>query len=428
MNSIRNGTVWNLIGNVLPMLVGVVCIPFLVKHIGVESFGVLTLIWTLIGYFSIFDFGIGRALTFSVSNMKFDLDPNNLYRSINSGLKLLLITGLVGGAILALISKKLGYSWLNTNISLRNETFYAIFIASLAIPFTTYTSGIKGVLEGFEEFRVVNILKLLLGILNFTLPVFCVLLIGNSLIYIVLSLVITRVLILILYFIYLNKKVTLSAIFFRKSSTEKIDSKILHFGAWMTLSNIVSPLMVIADRFFISYVLGASVVAYYTIPFDLVIRFLILPASLTSVLFPRFSSLIQNDKDATIDLYKKSLKNVFVIMLILTILTILFSHFGLKIWINEDIANKSYKLLIILSIGVLFNSLAQIPYSLIQAAGNVKLTSLLHVSEFIIYTLLLIILVKLFGLIGASVAFVLRTIIDFLALSYISKKTLKVND
>lgn len=427
MNSIKKGTIWNLIGNVLPLLVGVLCIPYLVKHIGLESFGVLTLIWTLIGYFSIFDFGIGRALTFSVSNMKLDIDTQNLFRSVNSGLKLLLITGLIGGLILGILSKKLGYSWLNTNLNLRSETFYSILIASLAIPFTTYTSGIKGILEGYEDFKIVNILKLLLGVLNFILPVFCVLFIGNSLIYIVISLVITRILILVLHIVYLDKRIKICKIIFSKNLNKKIDNKILQFGAWMTLSNIISPLMVNADRFFISYVLGASVVAYYTIPFDIVIRFLILPASLTSVLFPRFTSLLHTNMKETINLYKKSLFTIFKLMIVLTILIIIFSYLGLKIWINQEVALRSYKLLIILSIGVFFNSLAQIPHSLIQAAGKVKLTSLLHVLEFIIYIILLIILLKNFGLIGASIAFVIRTIIDFLALSYFSKKILKVN-
>ena len=95
--------------------------------------------------------------------------------------------------------------------------------------------------------------------------------------------------------------------------------------------------------------------------------------------------------------------------------------------INQDVATKSYKLLIILSIGVFFNGLAQVPHSLIQAAGKVKLTSLLHVSEFIIYITLLIILLKYFGLVGAGIAFVIRTIIDFFVLNHISKNILKVN-
>ena len=48
------------------------------------------------------------------------------------------------------------------------------------------------------------------------------------------------------------------------------------------MSNIISPLMVVADRFLIANVLGAAVVAYYTIPAEFMIRLLILPAAITS--------------------------------------------------------------------------------------------------------------------------------------------------
>lgn len=428
MNSIKKGTIWNLIGSVLPMIVGLVCIPFLIKNIGVERFGVLSLIWTLIGYFSIFDFGIGRALTFSVSNHKSEIENINLFNSVRSGLKLLLITGIIGGILLAVISKKLGYSWLNTTFNLKGETYYSILIASLAIPLTTYTSGIKGILEGYEEFKIVNILKLILGIFNFTLPVLSVIITGNSLIFIVFTLVVTRLLILILHLIVLNNKLKLKDILFAKNLEKKIDNKILYFGAWMTLSNIISPLMVNADRFFISYILGASLVAYYTIPFDLVIRYLILPAALTSVLFPRFRSLLNFSIQESVQLYKKSMSNIFKLMIVLIISTIAFSYLGLKIWINQDVATKSYKLLIFLSVGVFFNSLAQVPYALIQAAGKVKQTSLLHVIEFIVYVILLSTSLKYFGLYGAGIAFVIRTIIDFLCLNFMAKQILKKNN
>jgi O-antigen/teichoic acid export membrane protein len=424
MNSIKQSTIWNLIGNILPLLIGLLCIPFLVKNIGIERFGVLTLIWTLIGYFSIFDFGIGRALTYSVSIQKTENDNNKLYSSIYSGLKLVLITGLIGGFILALISKQLGYSWLNTNINLREETYYSILIASLAIPFTTYTSGIKGVLEGFEEFKQINILKLILGLLNFISPVFCVFLLGNSLINIVILLVIIRIAILILHLIYLNKKIKLTNILFRSKFIASHDNKLLKFGAWMTLSNLVSPLMVNADRFFISYVLGASMVAYYTIPFDLVIRILIIPASLTSVLFPRFSKLINNDIYEANKIYQKSTSIVLKIMFIITLVVISLSYLGLKLWINEDVATKSYLLLIILMLGVFFNGLAQVPFSLIQAAGKVKDTSILHIIEFGLYIILLVTLIKFFGLIGVAFAFLLRTFIDFFILGKIANKIL----
>ena len=103
----------------------------------------------------------------------------------------------------------------------------------------------------------------------------------------------------------------------------------------------------------------------------------------------------------------------------------IFSHFGLTIWIGEDLADKSWMIMSVLSIGLLFNSLAQVPYALIQAAGKVKLTSIIHLCEFFSYIILLLILLNIFGIIGAAIAFVLRVFFDYIILNYFSKKILK---
>src|SRR5215470_6216410 len=60
---LAKNTLWNLIGSGAPMLVAVFCIPTLIRGLGKERFGVLTLAWALIGYASLFDLGLGRALT-----------------------------------------------------------------------------------------------------------------------------------------------------------------------------------------------------------------------------------------------------------------------------------------------------------------------------------------------------------------------------
>ena len=60
---LARNTVWNLLGSGTPMLVAVFCIPILIQGLGKDRFGVLTLAWALIGYASLFDLGLGRALT-----------------------------------------------------------------------------------------------------------------------------------------------------------------------------------------------------------------------------------------------------------------------------------------------------------------------------------------------------------------------------
>ena len=60
---LAKNTVWNLVGGGAPMIVAVFCIPILIRGLGTSRFGVLTLAWALIGYASLFDLGLGRALT-----------------------------------------------------------------------------------------------------------------------------------------------------------------------------------------------------------------------------------------------------------------------------------------------------------------------------------------------------------------------------
>ena len=58
---------WNLSGSVLPLLVGAVLFPLQINTYGTERFGLLAIAWSLVGYFSLFDMGLSRALTQVVS-------------------------------------------------------------------------------------------------------------------------------------------------------------------------------------------------------------------------------------------------------------------------------------------------------------------------------------------------------------------------
>ena len=61
--SVARNSLWNFVGQALPMAAALACIPFLVRALGVERFGILTLISAVFGYFGVFDLGIGRSLT-----------------------------------------------------------------------------------------------------------------------------------------------------------------------------------------------------------------------------------------------------------------------------------------------------------------------------------------------------------------------------
>ena len=54
-------TLQNVSGALLPILLSLVTIPIYLNVIGQERYGVLAIIWIFVGYFGLFDFGLGRA-------------------------------------------------------------------------------------------------------------------------------------------------------------------------------------------------------------------------------------------------------------------------------------------------------------------------------------------------------------------------------
>ena len=92
------------------------------------------------------------------------------------------------------------------------------------------------------------------------------------------------------------------------------------------------------------------------------------------------------------------------------------------IWMGESYGNQAADVLSILLVGFYFNSLAQIPFSVLQAKGKSKTTALIHTAEIIPYLALLFYLTYNFELIGTAIAWSIRTGIDLIVLFILSRK------
>jgi O-antigen/teichoic acid export membrane protein len=422
--SLKRNTVWNLIGTGLPLIMGAFTIPYLIRHLGLEAFGILTLVWALIGYFSLFDFGFGRALTQQVASSLANKDTQSIPAIVKSGILFTAITGIAGGLLLAVAAHPLGYVVLKVAQPLQHDTANCLLLAALGIPLTTITTGLRGVLEAYEDFKIVNILRIVLGAANFGLPALSVFMGYSSLASVVLTLIAARAIVLILHFMLLHSKLGehwLSG----QMSIGRVKT-LFSFGAWMTVSNIISPLMVTADRFIIAAVLGANMVAYYTVSFEVLIRLLILPAALTGALFPRLAALLGADLQMAASLYKKSLQVMVMVMLPCCVAAAALAYWGLFWWLGQAFAEKGWLIAVILSMGIFFNAIAHVPFVAIQAAGNAKKTAQLHLIEVVIYFPILFFLLHTLGLPGVAIAWTIRVLIDAIFLLAYARKNLNL--
>ena len=195
--------------------------------------------------------------------------------------------------------------------------------------------------------------------------------------------------------------------------------KLLKFGGWLAISNIISPIMVYMDRLILSSYTSATTIAFYTAPAEIVSRMLIIPNALSSAIFPKMVKEGQ-DRDITIQV-------MILISALVTIITIpifIYSESIMVLWMGESFSGQPAEVLKILIIGLIATSASIVPYTKIQSMGYSKITAAIHLLEIIPYLFLLKYCVNHFGVIGAAYAWSIRLLIDFI-LIYISFKYLK---
>jgi O-antigen/teichoic acid export membrane protein len=418
---LARNTVWNLIGSGAPMLVAVFCIPILIRGLGKERFGILTLAWALIGYASLFDLGLGRALTQLVAKKLGTGEGKEIPSLAWTSLLLMLLLGLAGTACILLISPWLVHSGLNVPDAMEPETLQSFRLLGLSIPFVVTTAGLRGLLEAHQRFGLINALRIPMGVFTFAGPLL-VLPFSKSLVPVVGALVAGRIaawaahLLVCLRFLPELRR----SIAWERSAV----GPLLRFGGWMTVTNVVGPLMITLDRFLIGALASMAAVAYYATPYEVVTKFLLLPSALMGVMFPAFSTGFARDPERTALLFGRSVKSLFLVLFPIMLCTVALAQDGLKLWLGAEFAQQSFRVLQCLAVGVFINGLALVPFTLVQGVGRPDLTATLHLIELPLYLGLLWWLISTRGIEGAAIAWTLRVAVDAFFLFMLAKQFL----
>ena len=418
-NLLLKNSAYNFAGSVAPLFVAIFTIPFLVKGLGEEKFGILSLAWVVIGYFSLFDFGIGRTLTKIVAE-KIGLEEiDEIPGLFWTALFLMFIISLIGSLVLLVGSPYLVINIFNISKEYQEQSIYTFYTLALSIPIVTTTAGLRGVLEAYQKFGMINLLRSILGVFTFVGPLIC-LIFTNDLFVIVLVLSLFRLIIWIFFYLECNK---LNSI--RNAEIKIVRNlikPILKTSTWMSISNLIGPIILYVDRFLIGALISAVAVTYYTTPYEVVTKLLIIPSALASVLFPTISSHFKTNPDYTNKLFSKSVKSIFIILFPIVLIISTFANEGLNIWLGKNFANSSTLVLQLFAVGIFLNSIAFFPFTYLQSIGRPDITAKIHLFELPLYLILMWYFIPKLGITGAALVWLIRIFIDTSLLFYFTQK------
>ena len=412
----------NFVGQAVPLLVGVATVPFIVRGLGTERFGILSLAWVSLGQFTLFDLGLGRATTKFVAEASSRGDESQIRRLVWTAAAMQFVLGFLGAVLVVGVTPLLVERVLNIPPLLVGEARLTFYLLALSIPIVLVSSSFSGVLEANQRFDLANAVRIPSSIATVLLPLVGVML-GLGLPGILGLLLLAKaaaLLGLVALDLWAFPELKRPLLLGRRAT-----HALFLFGGWVMVSNMILPFLRYLDRFMLGALLSVPAVAYYSVSFDILDRLWIIPSSLALTLFPAFSTLSGSGQhERTQALFVRSVKFVLLatapIILVLTV----FARPILHAWLGADFALHGTVAFQILAAGAAIGLMAPISGSLLQGYGRPDIIAKLYVLYIPMNIALVWSLVWILGIPGAALSAAVRTAIDAFLLILIVSRTI----
>jgi O-antigen/teichoic acid export membrane protein len=401
--SVARHSTYNIAGAVIPIGISLVLTPVLIHFVGIARYGLLSIYLILLGYFGFFNFGTGRAVAQRIASLRHGsqhLRNQAFWTSLSMSLVFCVVAAIVVAAGLPLIVRFLGVDG-----ELAAELRTALYWLIAAVPMVMLGSQFSGALEGSERFGFVNLVSVLTSAASLALPLAAAIFIAPTLQVLAAAATLGR----LLGVVALGAGATVLLPVGRPSFDRNDAGKLLSFGGWITISNVIGPILSTFDRFLIGRLIGASATGIYALPFSLMIQMQLVPAAVNRALFPRMAAAsaigAPDGSEDTIALFN------FAITCILVVASPLILPF-FWLWVGPETGTVSSPVAYALMPGIWANSLAMVTSTALVARANTRFLALVHLSEIVPFLLLLYGAVHFFGIVGAGLAWSLRCAVD----------------
>lgn len=412
--------VLNVGGIAFPVLAGLLTIPALVARLGQEGFATLALGWTVVGYFSLLDLGIGRALTLHIAGHAGVREPAPIAALARAGRRLMIGLGVLWTLVLLTLFPQVGAHWpVLWGQAESPATAWTLLV--LCIPFTLWLNSSASLLEAESRFVDVNAVRIPLGIATYAAP-WVASLFTRDIGWLFGSLLLTRVLGATMLAWLVRDRFASVATAVPAPNLRSL----LKFGGWMTVSQMVGPILVYFDRFAIAAVVSAAAVTHYTVPFDILTRLPLFPIAMMSVLFPLLVQAHSAAGDRPASNASSTARRTLQLLVAAWVPAMALSAFVgpdfLRLWVGDPLASASAPVWQWLIVGVAVNGLAHVPLTLLQSSSRADIIACLNLIELPLYIAAMWWALKHYGVTGAAIVWTIRVSVDSLLLHACARK------
>jgi O-antigen/teichoic acid export membrane protein len=163
------GSSWFALG--VNILVGIFLSPFILHRLGDTAFGIWVLIFSVTGYYGIFDFGIRSSIIRYVSKFTATRDVDEVNRLINTAIFTYTAIG-AASILVTLVGCLYVDRWFHVGPGFQSAARWLLLLVGVSVALSFPLGVFGGMLEGLQKFDVLNWTNTVSSLLRVVLIVF----------------------------------------------------------------------------------------------------------------------------------------------------------------------------------------------------------------------------------------------------------------
>lgn len=408
--TLRRNLLINLTGLALPTLVSLVTVPLYIKVLGVDRFGVMALVWVLMGYFALCDFGISQAVEKRIARALATADREDIVRTFWSAFWTNLATGLVGAAILWAVAGAYFHWVTHASEALLAEVAQALPWLALSIPAGNVALVLACAISAAERFSVFSINQIIGIVLFQVLPVTAAFVFAPTLQVALCAAAVARAVSTLTLGVSALRVLEIRTVQHAQRSSVRA---LFGYGRWMQLTLAANMIGESLDRVVVGALQPPRFVTYYAVPQNVVSRLDLLSVALSRTLFPRLAAA---PREKAVEIAHHSLGFLQTLLTPVTIGALFVLEPFLHLWVGQELSTSSGDAGRIMIIGVWLAGQTTVARNLMLAQG--KEAGVAHVSLLLLPAFASFLWggVYLFGIQGAVMAALVRRVVEYAAL------------
>ena len=409
--SVRGNVVANLIGRLWSSLMNFAFVPFYIKFLGIESFGLIGFFVSLLAVFFVLDMGLSTGINRELARLEGRpggrLDARDLVRTLEF---IYWATGLGIGVFIIALAPWIAHNWLNARNLSVSEVTAAIrlmgVVAVLRWPTPLYTGGFMGI----QRQIILNVITGSVATLQGGGAVLVLWLVMPSIVAFFEWQVVASAIQLVLLHAVLWRQIPLTE--HRPSFSPAALSSIWRFSAGVTGITLVSVVLTQLDKFLVSRFLPLESFGYYALAGSIAGVLNLAAMSVYGALFPAFSQLIASDRtEALRVLYHKGCQLLSILLFPAGVALAMFARELLSFYVrNQAVVEHTHIILTLLVIGNMGLSIMLLPLALQLGYGWTTLSLYKNIVAVILFVPAMYVMILRYGTVGAALVWIALTI------------------